>query len=325
MKRAKEGDLIIVLLSGGGSALLPLPVDTISLSQLQILNEALIKSGATIQEINAVRKHCSRIKGGQMAKLGYPSTFITLILSDVIGNSVDTIASGPTVPDPTTYDQSIGILKKYDLWKDLSSSIHQHLVKGSQGIIPETPKPSDICFKNAFIEIIGDIKNACESIRTASNQRGFSSHIYSTEITGEAREISNKFLEFVKNQNPSETFQQSQPKIFIAGGEPTVTVQGSGVGGRCQEMGLAIIPKFTNLHNYVFAAIGTDGIDGFTDAAGVIIDKHSANLMSLKHLDSSQFLTNNDSYHFFKKLGDSLIYTGPTGTNVSDLILVGIF
>ncbi len=325
LEKTRDNDLILVLLSGGGSALLPLPVESITLDQLQNLNEALIKSGATIQEINTVRKHCSLIKGGQLAKFGFPATIITLILSDVIGNPLDTIASGPTTPDPTTFGQAINILKKFELWETAPSSIRQHLQKGLAGAIPETPKPSDKIFQKTHTVVIGDIKLACESIKKAAVQKGFQSYLHSYEITGEARHIGEKFLEEAKKIYNKYIHKKNKPFLLIGGGETTVTVKGDGIGGRCQEMGLAIISKLIKLPGIVFAAIGTDGIDGFTDAAGVIIDEHSTQLMKQYQLNPDKFLQDNDSHNFFKNLGDSLIFTGPTGTNLNDIILIGIF
>ncbi len=325
LNQTKATDLVIVLLSGGGSALLPLPADEIDLKYLQQLNNQLIKSGATIQEINTVRKHCSQIKGGQLIKFAYPAEVITLILSDVIGNPLDSIASGPTVPDPTTYKQAIKILKHYHLWEKVNESIKRHLQNGIKGIIPETPKPNDKIFRKTYTFIIGDIKSACNSIKKTADHRGFFSKIYSYNLVGEARLIGKEFLKYAKNLRFKDSLVSEKPIILIAGGETTVTVKGKGVGGRCQEMGLAIISEFQNLENYVFAALGTDGIDGFTNAAGVIIDKYSTYLMNQKSLNPQRFLDNNDSYNFFKNLGDSLIFTGPTGTNVNDLMLIGIF
>ena len=325
LEKAHKNDLIIILISGGGSALLPLPVELLNLNQIQDLNNKLIKSGATIQEINTVRKHCSRIKGGHLAKYGFPATMITLILSDVIGNPLDSIASGPTVPDPTTFHQAIKILKKYRLWKTLDNSIQQHLQNGFKGANPETPKPSDKIFKKTYTIVIGDVKLACESIKQAADQRGFQSFIYSNELTGEARDVGKEFLKAAKEKYIDSKLTKNQPIIIVGGGETTVTVKGNGVGGRCQEMGLAIVSEFGEIPGVVFAAIGTDGIDGFTDAAGVIIDGNSTKLMKQIQLNPDIFLQNNNSYNFFKSLEDSLIFTGPTGTNTNDIFLIGIF
>ncbi len=325
IEKSRPDDLILVLISGGGSALLPLPAPGIELDQLQTLNKFLIKSGATIQEINTVRKHVSQIKGGQLAKVGYPATIVTLILSDIIGNPLDFIASGPTIPDPTTFKQAMQIMKKYDLWGKVATSIQQHIQKGVTGITPETPKPNDITFQKTHNTIIGDIKLACESVKLAATEKGFQSYIYSAEITGEARDISKEILKAAKIRFKKSTSEVKKPLILIAGGETTVTVKGNGVGGRCQEMGLSIIAEFPELEGITFAAMGTDGIDGFTDAAGVIIDNQSIQLMKQKYLDPQSYLNNNDSYNFFKELQDSLIFIGPTGTNVNDLILIGFF
>ncbi|MHA1279027.1 MAG: glycerate kinase type-2 family protein [Candidatus Helarchaeota archaeon] len=322
LKNTQKSDLVIVILSGGGSALLPLPIEEISLKQLQDLNNSLIKSGATIQEINTVRKHCSQIKGGQLAKFAYPAKVVTLILSDVIGNSLDSIASGPTVPDSTTFKQAITILKKYHLWGSVAPSIRLHLEKGLYGDVPETPKPNDLIFQKTYPLIIGDIGLACEAVKQAALQKGFNVYIHSTRITGEAKEVGTKILQISKDHS---SLNLERPFVVLGGGEPTVTVKGHGIGGRCQEMGLGIISKFHDLTNSVFAAIGTDGIDGYTNAAGVIIDYHSTSLLKEKHLDPNTYLKNNDSYNFFRRLNDSLIFTGPTGTNVNDLIIIGRF
>jgi glycerate 2-kinase len=325
IKQTTHNDLVIALFSGGGSALLTYPVNSIPLNDFNYLNRALIKSGATIQEINTVRKHCSQIAGGWLTQYGNPALIVTLILSDVIGGSADAIASGPTVPDPTTFTQAMEILKKYQLWVSSPVSIQQYFQDGVKGNVPETPKPSEKTFRKSNAVILGDIKLACESIQKYARERGFRSQIYSSGITGDAHIEGGKFLQFVKARYIKDDRGKSKPSIFIGGGETTVKVTGSGKGGRCQEMGLALLPEFKQLTGIVFAAMGTDGIDGFTDAAGIIIDNHSAKLAEEKQLNIENFLKDNNSYHFFKELGDSLIFTGPTGTNVTDLMLYCIF
>lgn len=325
VKQANAEDLVIALFSGGGSALLTYPVNSIPLDEFNSLNHALIKSGATIQEINTVRKHCSQIAGGRLAQYGNPAQMVTLILSDVINGSVDAIASGPTVPDPTTFNQAIEILQKYQLWKSTPLSIQQYFQNGIKGNVSETPKPSDKIFRKSTAIILGDIERVCESIKKYATEKGFQSQIYSSGITGDARVEGEKFLQYVKTKYIESERGRSKPLILIGGGETTVKVTGSGTGGRCQEMGLNLLSEFKNLSGMVFVAMGTDGIDGFTDAAGVIIDKFSAKLAEEKQLSIENYLKENDSYHFFKELGDSLIFTGPTGTNVNDLMLFGIF
>lgn len=325
VQQAKENDLIIILLSGGGSALLPLPVNSIDLQEKQALTQSLLKSGATIQEINTVRKHCSQIKGGQLAKLGYPALIFTLILSDVIKDPLESIASGPTVPDPSTFNQAIKILKKYRLWETTPPSIQQYFQNGVKGKVPETPKPSDKIFRKTHAIILGSIKEACEAIKEYAHQKGFTSEIYSSEITGDTHVAGKKFLKYATNIYTKSYHTKFNPIILIGGGETTVRVTGKGQGGRCQEMGLTLISEFEKLDGMVFVALGTDGIDGFSDAAGVIIDRASSDLAKERQLNVEEFLKNNDSFHFFKELGDSLIFTGPTGTNVNDLMLFGIF
>jgi glycerate 2-kinase len=325
VKQAKVNDLVIALFSGGGSALLTYPVNSIPLDDFNSLNRALIKSGATIQEINTVRKHCSQIAGGRLAQYGNPGQIVTLILSDVIDGSADAIASGPTVPDPTTFNQAMEILKKYQLWESTSPSIQHYIQNGVTGNVPETPKSADRIFRKSNVIILGDIKLACDSIKKFAHERGFKSQIYSSGITGDAHVEGKKFLQFVKSRCIKGERGKSKPLILIGGGETTVKVTGSGKGGRCQEMGLVLLSEFEQLSGIVFVAMGTDGIDGFTDAAGVIIDNYSAKLAKEKQLSIENYLNDNDSYQFFKELGDSLIFTGPTGTNVNDLMLFGIF
>ncbi|MHA1265701.1 MAG: glycerate kinase type-2 family protein [Candidatus Helarchaeota archaeon] len=326
--KAQKDDLIFVLISGGGSALLPLPPPSIKLHELQALNELLLKSGATIQEINTVRKHCSQIKGGQMSKLGYPAKVVSLIISDVIGNNPDSIASGPTVPDPTTFHDAIAILKKYRIWERISHSIQQYLLKGVRNEIPETPKPLDPVFRNSYIFIIGDIETACSAIRRSAIKRNYNCCIHSSRIVGEAREIGKHFSAIAKEFLKNENYYDKHPLILVAGGEPTVTIKGTGTGGRCQELALSLltnIMKSHDFHNVVFTAVGTDGIDGFTDAAGVIIDQYIITEIKKHKLNPLTFLNNNDSYNFFKKIGSALIFMGPTGTNVNDLFLLAFF
>jgi len=317
-REAKERDLIICLISGGGSALMPLPATGITLQDKQNLTEALLKCGATIHEINSVRKHVSELKGGQLTEASYPATLISLILSDVVGDPLDTIASGPTAPDRTTFGDAISILKKHNLWKNsLFKSIRKRLEAGLRGKISETPKPGDKVFGKTHNFIIGNNRSVAFTACQEAKDLGFNSLLLSSMIEGEARHVGIAYAGIIKeilySNNPI-----PKPAVVIAGGETTVTVTGHGRGGRNQELVLSSSLKIEGLRGIAIASIGTDGIDGPTDAAGAIADGETTKRAHDKGLDAREFLANNDSYGFFSKL-DDLIFTGPTGTNVDDI------
>jgi len=319
--RAKERDLIICLISGGGSALMPLPAKDIKLEDKQNVTESLLKCGATIHEINSVRKHLSGLKGGQLAEASYPATLISLILSDVVGDPLDTIASGPTAPDKTTFSDAISILEKYNLWKNpLFKTIRKRLEAGSRGEILETPKPGDKVFGKTHNVIIGNNRSVALAACQEAKDLGFNSLLLSSMVEGEARHVGITFAgimkEILSSNNPI-----PKPAVVIAGGETTVTVTGHGRGGRNQELVLSSSLRTEGLKGVAIASIGTDGIDGPTDAAGAIADGQTTKRAYNKGIDAREFLINNDSYGFFSKL-DDLIFTGPTGTNVNDLTVM---
>lgn len=316
-KKAKKGDLVICLISGGGSALMPLPAEGITLADKQLVTESLLGCGATINEINIVRKHISKIKGGQLAKEVYPATLVSLILSDVLGDPLDAIASGPTVPDLSTYQEAISIIKKYELWQKIPKSVQHHLTAGLRNKIPETPKPSDKIFRNNRVFIIGNNYLAAKAAYEEAKKLGLNALLLSSLIQGEARHVGTVYAaitkEVVNNDNPIQ-----KPAAIIAGGETTVTVVGQGRGGRNQELVLSASLGIEGLSGVTVASIGTDGVDGPTDAAGALADGKTLIRSRAKKLDAITYLKNNDSYTFFKHLND-LIYTGPTGTNVNDI------
>lgn len=321
VNKAKKGDLVICLISGGGSALMPLPVTGITVQDKQKLTEALLKCGATIDEINAVRKHISELKGGQLAKAAYPATLVSLILSDVVGDLLDTIASGPTAPDKTTFNDAILILRKYNLWKDLTpETITKRLEAGLRGEIPETPKPDDKAFDKTYSVVVGNNRYAALAACRKAESLGFNSMLLSSMVEGEARHVGTAYAgimkEILHSNNPI-----PKPAVVVAGGETTVTATGSGKGGRNQELVLSAASKVNGLKGVAIASINTDGIDGPTDAAGAIADGQTTARAKEKKLVPMKFLINNDSFHFFLKL-DDLIFTGPTGTNVSDLTVM---
>jgi len=316
-RNAGEHDLILFLISGGGSALLPYPAYGITLKDKQDLTQILLNSGATIHEINTLRKHLSQVKGGNLAKIAYPATLLSLILSDVIGDDLDIIASGPTVPDKSTFHQCRDILEKYQIWSRTPPGIRKRLSNGEKGLIPETPKPDDPAFQRAVNCIVGNNLLAAEAARKRAEELGYNSMILSTSISGEARDAAIAHAALAGNIHTKGT-PVKKPACVISGGETTVTVRGKGLGGRSQEFALAAAIKMDGMENTAFLSCGTDGTDGPTDAAGAFADGSTMQRARSLDLDAGLFLKENDSYHFFQQLGD-LIITGPTRTNVMDL------
>jgi len=316
-------DLVICLISGGGSALLTLPASGIHLADLQELTQALLKSGATINEINCVRKHLSLVKGGQLARLAYPATTISLILSDVVGSPLDVVASGPTVPDPTTFSDAWDILERYNLIRGLNPSIRGRLQAGLAGAIPETPKEGDIAFRNVHNVIIGSNEIAASAAVAEARSRGYNALLLTTYLEGEARHVA-RVLAAIAKECAHSGNPVPLPACIVAGGETTVTVTGDGIGGRNQELALAAAIALEGWSGVALATLATDGGDGPTDAAGAFVTGETVARARAAGLVAKDFLRNNDSYRFFQALGDSVI-TGPTGTNVNDLafVLVG--
>jgi len=317
---AEDDDLVICLISGGGSSLMALPRNGISLSDKQKVTDMLLKSGATINEMNTVRKHISGFKGGQVARKAYPATVLSLLLSDVLGDPLDVIASGPTVPDSTTFDDAISVLETYNLWKDTPESIRKTLLRGAKGLIKETPKKEDPAFQKVHNVIIGNNHLACTVAIDELRRLGLNAMLLTSFMEGEAREIGSMVGALAKEVtafgNPL-----PPPVAIVAGGETTVTVRGKGIGGRNQEVALGAALKIASLERAVVASVSTDGIDGPTEAAGAIADGKTIARSQRLNLDAARFLKNNDSYSFFSKMGD-LIRTGPTGTNVNDITLL---
>lgn len=310
-------DLVICLLSGGGSALVPLPAEGISLDELQETTRLFLKCGADIHETNAVRKHLSGIAGGQLAKAAYPAKVVTLVISDVIGDRLDTIASGLTYPDSTSFSDAMAVVKRYGLVKRVPKSVLERLQEGVKGKIPDTPKPGEKYFANVFHEIMASNTQAVEAAAEVGRSLGFSVSILTTEMQGEAREVGAGFAALANSVMKSGKPVPS-PALLVSGGETTVTVKGRGLGGRCQELVLGAVAGLSGLQNVAMTAFGTDGIDGPTDAAGAIADGATLKRAERLGLDPRDYLRENAPYPFFKELGD-LILTGPTGTNVMDL------
>ncbi|MCS7116037.1 MAG: glycerate kinase [Nitrososphaerota archaeon] len=313
-----EDDLVFCLISGGGSALMTSPIEGVTLEDKQSITKSLIQSGATIDELNIVRKHLSNIKGGRLAQKIYPARVISLIISDVVGNRIETIASGPTAPDPSTYKDAVEILKKYDIWSKAPESVRKVLEKGVDGLIPETPKSGDKIFERVHNFIIGSNDLACESALKYLESNGLDACILTTLLEGEAREVGKVVSAIARYMKVKKL--GARGISIVLGGETTVTVKGSGKGGRNQELVLSACRYIDNVRGLAIASVGTDGIDGFTDAAGGIVDSYTLSRAKRMGLNVESFLQNNDSNTFLERLGDTII-TGPTGTNVNDIII----
>ena len=315
-----EMDLVFCVISGGGSALFPSPQEGITLEQKQVTTELLLRCGADIKEINAIRKHISKVKGGQLAKIVQPATLIVLILSDVVGDPLDVIASGPTAPDETTFDDCMAILEKYDLMGKICEDVIDHLKAGVQKRIPDTPKADDPAFEKTTNVIVGSNSKAISAAKERAEKLGYNTLILSSFVEGETKDVARVHAaiakEVLKTGNPI-----PKPACIISGGETTVTIKGKGLGGRNQEFVLAAAIDIQGLENVVVMSAGTDGTDGPTDAAGAIADGLTIQRAIHLQMKALDYLQNNDSYHFFEKLGD-LIKTGPTNTNVMDLRLI---
>lgn len=317
---AQKGELVLVLVSGGGSALLPYPVDSVSLADKIRVTQLLLASGATINEINCIRKHLSQLKGGGLARMIAPAECHALILSDVLGDELSAIASGPTVPDETTFADAVGLLQSKAIWDDLPLSVRDYFAQGLSGKVTETPKKYDLCFTLGGHTLIGSNAISLAAISQAAEQRGFMPITYSTNLSGEARQVAADLVLFAKNS----TLTNKPPCAILAGGETTVTLQGKGKGGRNQEMALAFAinaeqQKLTG--NWMFLSGGTDGRDGPTDAAGGVVDANTISRLLAASCNPSDKLANNDAYTALKTSGD-LLMTGATGTNVADLQLL---
>jgi hydroxypyruvate reductase len=319
-ERAGPDDLLLVLLSGGASALMPAPAPPVTLGEKQALTRLLLGAGATIKQLNAVRKHCSLIKGGQLAGAAAPARVHALILSDVIGDPLDVIGSGPTAPDASTFSEAMGILARFDVRDQVPASVVERLRQGSRGEVAETPKAGDPIFERVANAVIGNNALVVEAAAARARQLGFTPHVLTRSLEGEARETALRLVgvarEIAAGRGPV-----APPACVIAAGETTVTVRGRGTGGRCQEFALAAALALEGLDGVVALAAGTDGTDGPTTATGAIADAQSARRMRAQGLDPRARLDDNDSHPVFAAL-DDLVVTGPTNTNLLDVYLV---
>lgn len=320
---AGEDDLVFCLISGGGSALMELPAGGITLDDLQQLTDQLLRSGATINEVNTIRKHISQVKGGGLARAAAPATLIALILSDVVGNPLDFIASGPTVPDTTTFQDAWKLLGKFGLQDAIPERVRAQLERGRAQAIPDTPKEGDPIFARAASVLVGSNEIAARAALDAARKLEYNAVLVTTWVEGEAREVAKVMAGvakgLIRHHSPI-----PPPACIIFGGETTVTVRGEGKGGRNQEMALAASLALDGWESVAVMAVGTDGTDGPTDAAGGIADGAVIARARALNLDPLAYLDRNDSYHFLEKT-DALLVTGPTNTNVNDLVLVYAF
>lgn len=318
-----ERDLVIALISGGGSALLTLPVPGVSLADLRALTELLLGCGASINEINTLRKHLDQLKGGGLARTIAPATLITLTLSDVVGSPLDVIASGPTVPDPTSFADACAALERYGIAAAAPPPILAHLRAGMAGAAPETPKPGDPCFARTETLVVGSNAHAAEAAVAAARAEGMNALLLTTYLQGEAREIG-RALAAVVRELAAHDRPLARPACIVAGGETTVTLRGGGAGGRNQELALAAAVDLGGLADVALVALATDGGDGPTDAAGAVATGATLERARCAGLDPLAHLARNDAYPFFAALGD-LLRPGPTETNVNDLALLFAF
>ncbi len=318
-RAAGEGDDLIVLLSGGGSAMLTLPAGDLTLDDLRAVTEALQLAGAPIESLNAVRKHCEQLKGGGLARLAAPARVWAFILSDVVGDPLDVIASGPTAPDPTTYADALDVLARYGV-RDAAPAVTRHLEAGVRGEHPETAKPGADAFARVTNTLIGSNVMAIEAVRQQAEAAGWRVEAVETGGEGEARQVGARLAERARQL----AAQGGGPAILILGGETTVTVRGDGRGGRNQELALAAALALDGAAGIAVTSFATDGVDGPTDAAGAIVTGETVRRAREMGLDARNFLQRNDSYTFFERVG-GLIRLGPTGTNVNDVALALVY
>jgi hydroxypyruvate reductase len=312
-RSAGARDLVVFLISGGGSALMPAPAPPITLDEKQEVTRRLLAAGSNIGELNAVRKHLSLLKGGQLARAAAPARVLTLLLSDVIGDPLDVIASGPTAPDPTTYADAIDVLARRGVRDRVAPGVIERLIAGARGEIAETPKPGDPLFAGVTHVVVGNNRLVVDAATAAAARVGCAPRLAATALEGEARDTARAMVEQARSLPPG--------SCLIAGGETTVTVKGGGRGGRCQEFALAAALALEGSDDVVVLAAGTDGTDGPTDAAGALVDGETLARGRAASLDPDQALADNDAHTFLSATGD-LIVSGPTNTNLLDLYVV---
>jgi hydroxypyruvate reductase len=310
-------DLFLFLVSGGGSALLPCPAAGLSLEDKQRTTEALLRSGARVDEINAVRKHISQIKGGRLAGLAAPARVVALVVSDVVDDALDAIASGPTVPDSSTFADCVRIVDSYDVAGRIPRAVLELLERGAKGQVAETPKSSSALFRNVQNLIVSNNTSALLAARQRAEGLGYATRVLTRTMQGESRLAAKAHSVLIKEFLRTKA-TASRPLCLLSGGETTVTVTGDGLGGRNQEFALSAAIELDGIDGVVVLCGGTDGTDGPTDAAGGIVDGSTLGRGKAKRLDAAVFLQRNDSYRYLQATED-LLMTGPTLTNVMDL------
>ncbi len=316
VRGASPRDRILLLLSGGGSALLTLPHPGISLEDVRLVTELLTLAGATIRELNAVRKHVESLKGGRLASLAHPAPLTALVLSDVVGDPLDVIASGPVSFDPSTFAEAITVLETRAVWESSPNSVRTHLERGRNGGVEETPKEGATVFSGVDVRVVGNAALAVRSAAEEARRLGYDTRVESTEVIGEARDVGAVLAASALRLRAS----SSLPTCLVCAGETTVTVRGRGLGGRNQEVALGAARQLAGAEGVLVFSGGTDGVDGPTDAAGAMAAGSTVPRALAMGLDPDDHLERNDAYRFFEALGD-LVKTGPTGTNVMDLML----
>ena len=312
--RVGERDLVLCLLSGGGSALLAAPPEGLLLEDLSEPTRVLLGSGAPIEQVNTVRRHLSMLQGGQLARRLHPATVVTLALSDVIGDTPESIASGPTAPDPTSFNDAIDVLHSRDLWERVPTAVRDHLRRGADGRIADTPKPSDPTFRASIFEVIGSNATFLDAVEHSAGERRLPVLRIAEPLVGEARDVGRALARRAagaRRDHPGQT-------LLVAGGETTVSLRGDGRGGRNQELALAAALELEGVEAVCVAALATDGSDGVTDSAGAIVDGGTIGLARRAGLDPDEALDRNDSHAVLAASGD-LLFTGPTRTNVADV------
>ena len=318
-EKASENDLVICLISGGGSALLADLPENLLPEELFIVNNLLIRCGATINEINCVRKHLSRVKGGQLTRIVNPAQLVTIIISDVVGNPLEVIASGPTVPDPSTFSDALKIIEKYNLATDITSGVMNYLKEGSLGNHPETPKPGDPLFSGTLNILAGTNQIALNAAKSHASGLGFKTYNIDSELHGDVENICESVLNTAmsfKNNN-----EIPKPVCLLYGGETTIKVGAEGIGGRNQHLALSAAVRLRNIPFITLLSAGTDGTDGPTNAAGAVVDSDTVRLALSVNEDPEKYIYEYDSYNFFKRVGGHIV-TGPTFTNVMDMLIV---
>ncbi|MCU0460535.1 MAG: glycerate kinase [Bacteroidales bacterium] len=316
---ASENDLVIFIWSGGGSSLLADHPDGSSPSEMMFFNEMLVRCGADIHEINIVRKHLSKVKGGQLIRHIWPASSVTIYLSDVLGDPPDTVASGPTAPDNTTFADALNIVEKYDLINDMPPSLYRFISDGVQGINPDSPKPGDPLFSRSATLLAGNNRMALQAAAIEAESMGLSTFIVTSELNGETHQACSFILDTIHAYRNN--YSTKKPVCLLFGGETTVRVTGEGLGGRNQHLALAAANKIQDISGITFLSAGTDGNDGNTEMAGAVADSETVHDALSMNVDPGRYLQEFDSYNFFKTVGGH-IFTGPTMTNVMDMAVV---